>query len=73
MIIRSKHYGQRRLFDDDGVPVYGKCRIFANSSLRKLVRAARRGNIPGPRMFIIEQARKRADERARLPLWSAFS
>lgn len=46
-------------------PFKGKVRIFPNSSLRKLMRAGRRGKIPPERMFIIEQAVQRAARRAK--------
>ena len=45
-------------------PGEGKCRIFANSSLRKLMRAARRGMIPDERMQIIQEAMQAAAKRA---------
>lgn len=44
-------------------PFKGRVGIKANSSLRKLMRAARRGKIPDDRLFVIEQAQKRAAER----------
>lgn len=43
----------------------GGVRIGADSGLRKLMRAARRGTIPSERMFKIEQAMQRAAARAR--------
>lgn len=54
--MRSKHYGQRRLRDEDGEPIHGKCRIGDNSSLRKLMRAARQGKIPSERTRLINNA-----------------
>ncbi|PWT89993.1 MAG: hypothetical protein C5B54_07985 [Acidobacteria bacterium] len=41
-------------------PFTGECRVFNNSSLRKLARAIRRGKVPEPRMFIIETALDKA-------------
>jgi hypothetical protein len=46
-------------------PFTGQCRIFNNSSLRKLARAIRRGQVPEERMFIIETAK---DKMKRRPL-----
>jgi hypothetical protein len=44
-------------------PFKGKVRIFDNSSLRKIMRAARRGKIPPERQVLIDTAVKRASER----------
>lgn len=46
------------------LPFKGKVRIFANSSLRKLMRAARRGKIPDERLGIINRAMANAAKRA---------
>ncbi len=62
--MRSKHYGQQRLQDDDGKPVYGNCRVLANTSLRKLMRATRQGKMPDERQVLIDAARERAASRA---------
>ena len=56
----SKH----RQFDDKGRWIEGKVRIGKDSSLRKLMRAARRGKIPDERQVIIEAALERASKRA---------
>ena len=61
--MRSKHYGQRRLKDEDGRPIYGKCRVLANTSLRKLMRAARQGKIPDERRVVMDAALERAGQR----------
>lgn len=57
----SKH----RQFDIE--PPYqhipGEVRIMANSSLRKLMRAASRGKIPEDRQFTIAEAMKSAAKR----------
>lgn len=53
----SKH----RQFDPDtGKHIPGDLRITANSSLRKLMRAARRGKLPEDRQFTIAEAAKQA-------------
>ena len=44
-------------------PFKGEVRIFDNSSLRKLMRAARRGKIPAERLGIIQRAVARAATR----------
>lgn len=49
---RSKH----RQFDDEGNWIPGRVRINDNSSIRKLMRAARRGMVPAERMRLIQQA-----------------
>ena len=46
-------------------PMQGLVRIFDNSSLRKLMRAARRGQLPAERLEIIERAVKSAAEKPR--------
>jgi hypothetical protein len=43
-------------------PFKGNVRIAANSSLRKLMRAARRGTIPPERMVVIRMAMHNADQ-----------
>lgn len=53
----SKH--QR--WTPDGKWIPGKCRVFANSSLRKLMRAARQGKMPAERQFTIDAAMKAAN------------
>lgn len=59
----SKH----RQFDID--PPYkhmpGEVRILAGSSLRKMMRAARRGKMPEDRMFTIQEAQKSAAKHPR--------
>ena len=45
-------------------PFNGKVRIVPSSSLRKLMRAARRGVIPDERAVIIHMAAGRASQRA---------
>lgn len=53
----SKH----RQFDPDtGKHMPGALRVGVNSSLRKLMRAARRGNLPEDRQFTIAEAAKAA-------------
>lgn len=69
----SKH--QRR--DADGKWIPGKLRVFENSSLRKLMRATRRGMMPPERQVLIDAAVKRAGERQNAylnssPLKSAY-
>jgi hypothetical protein len=59
MIAYSKH--QRWTIDHKWRP--GKVKIVANSSLRKLMRAARRGLIPDERLFTIQTAMQKAQER----------
>jgi hypothetical protein len=58
----SKH----RQFDIE--PPYkhipGEVRVMPNSSLRKLMRAARRGKMPDDRQVIMDVAHRRAAERA---------
>lgn len=44
-------------------PFKGDVRIFDNSSLRKLMRAARRGKIPAERLGLIARATTRAAAR----------
>jgi len=59
----SKH----RQFDPDtGEWQEGRVRIFARSSLRKLMRAARRGKMPSERQVIINMAVGKAQKRAQL-------
>jgi hypothetical protein len=41
-------------------PFKGKVKIGKFSGLRKLMRAARRGMVPPERLFVIEQAEKKA-------------
>lgn len=55
----SKH--QR--WDSDGNWIPGKLRVFGNSSLRKLMRATRRGKIPDERQVLIDAAMERAGQR----------
>jgi hypothetical protein len=57
----SKHAAQRK-HNRQGVPKPGEgaVRIFANSSLKKLMRAANRNMIPGERLFTIYMAMRRA-------------
>ena len=45
-------------------PGEGAVNIRANSSLRKLMRAARRGKIPDERLVIIEAAERKAAQAA---------
>jgi hypothetical protein len=59
MRTHSKHYRQRQ----DGPWLPGKVKIVANSSLRKLMRAARRGLLPDERLFTIQTAMQKAAER----------
>ncbi len=47
-------------------PGKGKINISKHSSLRKLMRASRRGKIPDERMVIIEVAERKAASRAKL-------
>lgn len=56
----SKH--QRWTSDGDWIP--GKCRVFANASLRKLMRAARQGEMPDERQVLINAATERAAARS---------
>jgi len=49
-------------------PGKGKLKIGKHSSLRKLMRAARRGRIPDERIVIIETAEKKAADRAEIYL-----
>lgn len=44
-------------------PFKGKVRVVENSSLRKLMRAARRGKIPAERLGLINRAVARAATR----------
>jgi hypothetical protein len=55
----SKH--QR--WDSDGNWIPGKCRIFDNSSIRKLQRAMRPGKVPDERAVIIAMAEAMARKR----------
>ena len=55
----SKH----RQFDDDGRWIEGDVIIAKNSSLRKLMRAARRGKMPDERQVLIDAAMERAKQR----------
>jgi hypothetical protein len=55
----SKH----RKFNHLGEHIPGKCRIFANSSLRKLQRAMRQGKVPDERAVIIAMAEAMARKR----------
>lgn len=55
----SKH--QRH--DSDGNWIPGKCRVLPNSSLRKIMRAARQGKMPDERQVLIDTAIKRAGDR----------
>lgn len=57
----SKH--QR--FDSDGKFIPGKLRVARNSSLRKLMRAARRGKIPDERAVVIDAAVQSAGRNTR--------
>ena len=58
--IVSKH----RQFDpDNGKWIEGRVRILADSSLRKLMRAARRGKMPDERQVIIDTAVGKAAKR----------
>jgi len=43
----------------------GEVRILAGSSLRKLMRAARRGKMPEGRLFTIEQAQRQTSKHPR--------
>lgn len=54
--LRLPHYSKHRQFDDDGYHIPGACKISNHSSLRKLMRAARRGKLPEERLFIINGA-----------------
>lgn len=47
-------------------PMKGKVRIGKASGLRKLMRAARRGNIPDERMVIIKAAEDKAALRSKV-------
>lgn len=58
--MRRLHISKHRQFDRDGKWIEGDVRIFANSSLRKLARAMRRGKVPSERQFIIDEAMKKA-------------
>ncbi len=55
----SKH----RRYDSDGNFIPGKCIVGDRSSIKKLMRAARHGNIPPERQVIINLAMKSAVER----------
>jgi hypothetical protein len=55
----SKH----RKFDHRGEHIPGKCRIFANSGIRKLQRAMRQGKVPDERWVLITAAAERAEQR----------
>jgi hypothetical protein len=55
----SKH--QR--WDSDGNWLPGKCRVFPNASIRKLMRAARQGKMPDERQVLIDAAIERAGQR----------
>lgn len=44
--------------------IEGECKIEKNSSLRKLMRAARRGKLPEDRLFTISETQESADKRA---------
>lgn len=57
---RLLHYSKHRQFDDDGFHIPGACKIGERSSLRKLMRAARRGKIPEERMLTISVAQTNA-------------
>jgi hypothetical protein len=52
-------------------PFKGEVRIFENSSLRKLMRAARRGKIPPERLGIIKRAVAKAALRKAVHPWGA--
>lgn len=59
-VILSRRRSKHRQFDDDGKWIPGKVRINSNSSLRKLMRAARRGMMPPERQVIIDMAMRSA-------------
>lgn len=52
-VIRRRHVSKHRQFDDKGKWIPGRVRIADNSSLRKLMRAARRGMVPDERVTLI--------------------
>lgn len=56
-------YSKHQRWTIDGKRIPGQCKIVANSSLRKLMRAARQGKIPDERMFTIQTAMGKAAER----------
>lgn len=58
----SKH----RRFDSDGNWIPGNVKIRNNSSLKKLMSAARRGKLPDERQEIIDQAVASAAKRFRV-------
>jgi len=55
----SKH--QRWTPDNKWIP--GKCRVLSNPSLRKMMRAARTGNMPDERQVTIDLAMQKAAKR----------
>ncbi len=62
LVRRSKHCNARP--DKEGKRHPGRVRIVANSSLRKMMRAARRGLVPAERLQIIATAMQSAVDRA---------
>lgn len=52
------HTSKHRQFDQEGNWIPGAVKIAANSGLRKLMRAARRGLVPGERIFLIKTAQE---------------